>query len=412
MKPICIIPVRSGSKGLKDKNMLYVDHKPLVFHTIEAAIHSGLFELDRIFVSTDSLEYARVCQEKGVQVLIRSSELASDTATTYDVLEDFLHAFPDNQPFILLQATSPLRTGETIREAYQLFEKQRPDSVVSIAKVEKHPRLFTTLGSNGQLQDIVGVDKGYRRQQSETLYYPNGAIYISTKQTYLTHQSFFTQGTIGYQMEKKESIDVDDADDLRNVIGAIYFDYALREERAIESCHEKATQLDDPNATRIMIGDSRLVSIHLEGFVNYSQPGSTLHTVLEYLDSLLHPNIKEVFVSIGVNDIAAAGEAKRLKDDFERLIHLLQERHLRIYLTTIPYTVFRSAFSNLVLEEVNSWLLSYAQQKHIPILDVNDYLSEHGKLKYEYTTDGLHFKPEVSRQLEKSYTQFIQRHSL
>ncbi|MDQ8765824.1 acylneuraminate cytidylyltransferase, partial [Streptococcus ruminantium] len=59
MEPVCIIPARSGSKGLPNKNMLFLDGKPMIFHTIHAAIESGCFKKENIFVSTDSEHYKK-----------------------------------------------------------------------------------------------------------------------------------------------------------------------------------------------------------------------------------------------------------------------------------------------------------------------------------------------------------------
>lgn len=124
MKPVCIIPARAGSKGLPNKNMLFLDGKPMIFHTIDAAIESGCFAKEDIYVSTDSPLYKEICESKGIRVLLRPKELALDTTTSYEVNEEFLKDFDDDQVFVLLQVTSPLRTGAHIREALQLYESE------------------------------------------------------------------------------------------------------------------------------------------------------------------------------------------------------------------------------------------------------------------------------------------------
>ncbi|MBW1571285.1 acylneuraminate cytidylyltransferase, partial [Streptococcus sp. SPC0] len=80
MKPICIIPARSGSKGLPDKNMLFLAGKPMIFHTIDAAIESRMFDKKDIFVSTDSELYREICLERGISVVMRKPELSTDQA--------------------------------------------------------------------------------------------------------------------------------------------------------------------------------------------------------------------------------------------------------------------------------------------------------------------------------------------
>ncbi|WP_419579791.1 cytidylyltransferase domain-containing protein, partial [Streptococcus suis] len=78
MEPICLIPARSGSKGLPNKNMLFLDGVPMIFHTIRAAIESGCFKKENIYVSTDSEVYKEICETTGVQVLMRPADLATD----------------------------------------------------------------------------------------------------------------------------------------------------------------------------------------------------------------------------------------------------------------------------------------------------------------------------------------------
>ncbi|EJB4141353.1 acylneuraminate cytidylyltransferase, partial [Escherichia coli] len=87
-KKIAIIPARSGSKGLPNKNILMLFDKPLIAYTIEAAIKSELFE--KVIVSTDSCEYKDIALRHGAEVIMRDKSLASDTATSYMVVKDVL----------------------------------------------------------------------------------------------------------------------------------------------------------------------------------------------------------------------------------------------------------------------------------------------------------------------------------
>ena len=83
MRNIAIIPARSGSKGLKDKNIKLLNGKPMMAYSIEAAKKSGIF--DCVHVSTDSGEYARIAREFGADVpFLRSDELSSDTAGSWE----------------------------------------------------------------------------------------------------------------------------------------------------------------------------------------------------------------------------------------------------------------------------------------------------------------------------------------
>ncbi|OOB80301.1 MAG: hypothetical protein BEN19_05655 [Epulopiscium sp. Nuni2H_MBin003] len=212
---ICIIPARAGSKGLINKNIQNLGDRPLIFYTIDAIIESGLCENKNILVSTDSIEYKNLIEcNRDVSVLIRDEKLAEDDTPTSAVLLDMLRKYDDTTEFMLCQPTSPLRTSKNIQEAYALFLEDKTRPVVSITKSAKPYELFTELGDNNKLLDIIGCDKNYRRQDKKDMYYPNGAIYISTKKQYIQDVSFFTQNTAGYIMSKKESIDIDDKYDL------------------------------------------------------------------------------------------------------------------------------------------------------------------------------------------------------
>ena len=113
MKRIAIIPARSGSKGLKNKNIIDVCGKPLMAYTIEAACKSNLF--DRIIVSTDSIEYGRLAQKYGAEVMYRGEKISNDKATTFMVIEDLLSRINCKiNYFVLLQPTSPLRTEKQL----------------------------------------------------------------------------------------------------------------------------------------------------------------------------------------------------------------------------------------------------------------------------------------------------------
>ena len=78
MRKIAIIPARSGSKGLKDKNIIDLCGKPLIAYSIEAALQSGGF--DRVIVSTDSEHYATIAREYGAEIMMRGERLSEITA--------------------------------------------------------------------------------------------------------------------------------------------------------------------------------------------------------------------------------------------------------------------------------------------------------------------------------------------
>ena len=141
MKPLVVIPARGGSKGILRKNIKLLGGKPLIQYTIEAA--REVFPDELICVTTDDLEIKEVVERLGLKVpFLRPAELATDEAGTYEVL---IHAinyyesqgyYPDT--IILLQVTSPFRTGKHIKEALELFD-DKCEMVVSVKETKANP---------------------------------------------------------------------------------------------------------------------------------------------------------------------------------------------------------------------------------------------------------------------------------
>lgn len=180
MKPLVVIPARGGSKGVPRKNIKLLGGKPLIQYTIEAA--REVFPDEVICVSTDDEEIKIVVESLGLKVpFLRPPELATDQAGTYEVL---LHAidfyektgyYPDT--LILLQATSPFRTGKHIKEALGLFD-DNCEMVVSVKETKANP--YYTLREENEEGWLVKSKEGdfIRRQDCPKVYELNGAIYI------------------------------------------------------------------------------------------------------------------------------------------------------------------------------------------------------------------------------------------
>ena len=190
MEKIAVIPARSGSKGLKDKNILDVCGKPLIAYTIEAAVKSGFFS--RVIVSTDSREYGRISERYGAEVMYRGKELSDDNATSSVVVDDVLRRVgQDIDYFVLLQPTSPMRDEKHIREAVAKFEANfgEYDFLVSVKEAEHSALLVKPIEEDGSLKHFDADFSGYRRQGYKE-YSPNGAIFIGKPKSYIEKRHF------------------------------------------------------------------------------------------------------------------------------------------------------------------------------------------------------------------------------
>lgn len=206
---VAIIPARAGSKGLKNKNIIDLCGKPLMAYSIEAALKAEVFS--RVIVSTDSERYAEIAKDYGAEVMMRDEELASDTATTYMVVENILKKMGDIDYFVLLQPTSPLRNEEHVREAVQLFEEklEKFDFLASVKEAEHASVLVRPIEEDMSLKHFDTDFSTYRRQGYKE-YSPNGAIFIAKPDAYLEQKHFFGERSVGYIMDKYSSADIDD----------------------------------------------------------------------------------------------------------------------------------------------------------------------------------------------------------
>jgi len=173
-KTIAIIPARGGSKRLPGKNLLPLNGIPLMEHSIRyAKLYSNI--IDTIVVSTEDPEIGRVAKYLGVEVLQRPLHLASDTASTVSVLKDVLEqlSFPIEN-IVLLQATSPLRPLNLLKDAFKEYEEKEADSLMTVSR--NHQKFGKI--KNGKFAPF-NYEFGQRSQDLEPLYFENGLLYIS-----------------------------------------------------------------------------------------------------------------------------------------------------------------------------------------------------------------------------------------
>lgn len=225
MNNIAIIPARSGSKGLPDKNILDLNGHPLMYYTIKAALKSGCF--DTVMVSTDSEKYADIAKSCGAEVpFLRSEELSSDTAGSWDVVREVLTQYKvmgNSFDYVaLMQPTSPLRNAEDIKNAFKMLSRDNVHTVVSVTEVEHPVQWCFTMPESGSMKKYAESPYNQmRRQDLETHYRENGAIYIVNASKILNRDyNYYGDNCYGYLMPEERSIDIDCEVDL--VIAGIY----------------------------------------------------------------------------------------------------------------------------------------------------------------------------------------------
>lgn len=197
MKTLYLIPARGGSKGIPHKNIKDLCGKPLIQYSIDIA--RKLTTDDNICVSTDDVEIKKVVESLGLQVpFMRPDELASDTATTSDVIVHALKWYESNgviyDTVVLLQPTSPLRRIQDIKDCLESYN----DSFDMVTTVKRSyvSAVLCNEDENGFLQMTFGKN-GVRRQDAKELYEYNGAVYV------INAKSVIEKGLAGFTKRKK-----------------------------------------------------------------------------------------------------------------------------------------------------------------------------------------------------------------
>lgn len=212
---IGIIPARAGSKGLPGKNLRPLCGTPLIEWSIRRALESKY--LDTVLVSTDSLEIANLARERGAYVpFIRPHALATDTASTYDVIRHALeYCTQQNSSYeytVLLEPTSPLRAvGDIDAVIARLHEnRQRFDSIVTLGEVGEHPSIMKRIEGLAVQPFVPQLQQTTRRQDNTPAYFPYGVAYAAKTDQLLAQNTFYMTRCMGFALQRYQNYEIDD----------------------------------------------------------------------------------------------------------------------------------------------------------------------------------------------------------
>jgi CMP-N,N'-diacetyllegionaminic acid synthase len=216
-KILAIIPARSGSKGIKDKNIKLLNNKPLMAYSVDAALASA--KIDSVIVSTDSESYASIAMNYGAEVpFLRSKENASDQASSMSVVVEVLSNLKKtNRVYdvvVLLQPTSPLRTTHDIDNSIDLLFTKNANAIVSVNKMNHPLQWCNTLPKDFSMHNFIQPEYLNKpRQVIEYTYTLNGAIVVCRSSIINEGLNLYLNGTYAYEMDPKCSIDIDSSID-------------------------------------------------------------------------------------------------------------------------------------------------------------------------------------------------------
>ncbi|MFQ6048958.1 MAG: cytidylyltransferase domain-containing protein [Phycisphaerae bacterium] len=216
---LAIIPARAGSKAQPGKNLMPLGGKPMIAHTLAAALSSRL--VARTVVSTEDDQIARVGLACGAEVPFRRDPaLAEDGVSNLQVFIDAIEQMrslgcPADWA-VLLQPTSPLRTAADIDAAGRRMLQTGADAVVSVCPARPHPWLAMQIDADGWISPAFFDGPAQpARQRFRPMYYLNGAIYLVRIEPFLQRRSMYGPRTTAYLMPAERSVDVDSLLDLR-----------------------------------------------------------------------------------------------------------------------------------------------------------------------------------------------------
>lgn len=210
---LAVVTARGGSKGLPGKNIRPLGGRALIAWTVEAGLKARA--VDRLILSTDDPEIAEAGRAAGAEVpFLRPAHLASDAASSADVLHHALEACPGHDVVLLLQPTSPLRGAGDIDAAFAAMTAAGAESCTSVSAVEKSPWLMYRLDGAGRLDRLLPPPPGgLRRQDLPAVYALNGALYFRTVESFRRTGQLVDETTLAHVMSAEASVDIDTIED-------------------------------------------------------------------------------------------------------------------------------------------------------------------------------------------------------
>jgi len=219
MKFHALICARSGSKGIKNKNIRIFKSKPLISYPIKSA--QRIKEIVSISVSTDSKKIAKLAKKYGAEIpFIRPKKLSGDKVNEWDVWKHFVKKkklINKDQILVVLPTTSPLRKIEDIKKCIKLYKQKRFDTVLMITKSNKNPffNMMTKKKDNSLDLCIKSKKNIIRRQDAPEVYSVTTLCYILSCHFLMRKKSFFEGKIGGVEIPAERSIDLDTELDLK-----------------------------------------------------------------------------------------------------------------------------------------------------------------------------------------------------
>ena len=211
---------RGGSKGIKNKNLVKIKGKPLIFYTIKEARKTK--EITNYIVSTDSSKIKKVAQKYKADVpFIRPKKFSKDNSSSASALK---HALIEcekifNKKFdyvVELMSTNPLKKTQDIKNVIKILLKNKSDSVIAVNQLfDHHPARIKKI-IKGKLYDFAVKEKLESRRQDlkPSAFIRSGSIYAMSRRYVINEKRYFSGKSLAYILPLERTINIDDKNDL------------------------------------------------------------------------------------------------------------------------------------------------------------------------------------------------------
>jgi pseudaminic acid cytidylyltransferase len=215
-RAIAIIPARGGSKRIPRKNIKDFFGVPILTHTIAQLRETDVF--DRIIVSTEDAEIARIASEANAEVMLRSSNLAGDYTTTVEVMSAVVRQIDQevtlqDKIICCIYPVNPGINKKYLEKGFQMLRHKSLDYVFTAKKFEASPSRSLVLDINGRSKMVFPENLDTRSQDLPDYYHDAAMFYIGTSQAWRAKRPILDGNSSFIQIGKYETIDIDDTED-------------------------------------------------------------------------------------------------------------------------------------------------------------------------------------------------------
>lgn len=213
-KIICLIPARSGSTRIKDKNIIKIKNKPMIHYALDSANKSKLIK--KIFISSNSkkiMNSIKKFKQKKIEIIGRSKRSETNYAKTEILLNEFCKKYKSDI-IILLQITNIFITSKILDKAIKKFLSSKADTLISVINFanfiwKKNKKIIRPYNYNPLNRP--------RTQKFNNFVMENGSFYIFRRNKYLKYKNRIHGKVTFFEMPKKSFFDIDTKEDLKIV---------------------------------------------------------------------------------------------------------------------------------------------------------------------------------------------------